>query len=209
MNGTYQEPEVQDLGEGAEQSSEAPQVKGGKATKAVATVAPADPKFVDEQTEDLGLSRLLNAKGDAVTDLFVERVKRHVEFLGGKKGFKDDDARIKEQTSFMDTIGRTLTLEFEKYVVVTDFILKQIRDNKEVFSGGIAFRFTRDLGDKYPHQDVETYKSYITLLVMISNNWAVRYKLNKMIDPAYAIQHLPKAGKQNVTQYMGHLQRSV
>ena len=210
---TYQEPETQDLGEGAaaaasEEATKPANTSSKTATKTTAAVA-EEPKFVPEQ-DVIGLSEMINAKGDAVTDVLAARIDRHIVFLAGQKGFKDDAERINEQTTFMDSVARTLLMaDFDQFVVVTDHLLNKIRQNKDVFASGACFRFSNNLGDKYPAQDVATYRSYISLLIMVANNWAVRYKLNKVTDPSMLIRHLPKVGKQNITQYLAYLQRSV
>ena len=162
---------------------------------------------LEEEVLVIGVGRMTNAKGNETTDLIKNRIKRHFEYLSSKLRFKDDDERDEEQSSFIETIGNTLRLPFEQYVVVTDYLLQQIRESGGLFADGTAFRFTRVMKVKIPVEHVRNYRSYMTLLSMIANNWGRRHQLNKFIDIAYPIKDLPKAGKENVTQYFNKLMK--
>jgi len=199
----YVAPEEENL----EGSVKAPATGGKKnegATKAASPTPPAQPSL-DEVPDVIGIGRMTNSKGDVATDVMKARIARHFQYLSGELGFKDSDARIQEQITFIDTIGNTLKLEFDKYVVVTDYLLNQIRENKTIFSDGTAFRFVKDLDKQYPIEHIRTYRNYMTLLTMIANSWPRRHELNKLVDVTYAIKDLNRLGKENVTQYFNKL----
>lgn len=197
---TYNPPEVDNLDGGAAPVKE----PASKGKESKASIAPPQPKL-EEDPAIIGIGRMVNAKGTAATALIVDRIDRHLSYLSGKQGFKDDDARIEEQTTFIESIGNTLKLPFEQYVVVTDHLLQVIRENKDIFADGTAFRFTRNLKKDYPQGSVNLYRNYVTMLSMIASQWPRRHKLNTLVDITYLIKDLPRAGKENVTQYFNNL----
>lgn len=167
-------------------------------------VAPAEATFQAEPMV-IGIAKMINAKGDMTTDVMVARINRHIEFLAGRKRFKDKKEEQDEQISFIETIGNSMRLDFEQFAVVTDDLLTIIRANAEVFSGGLAFRHTVGLDKKYPANTIRLYHTYISFLTMVAKNWEARYKLHTLIDLASVITDLNKKGKENVTQYFRYL----
>lgn len=198
----YQGPEVDNLEEPTGQTA----TKGSKAKEVapVTTKVVAEAKF--EDTPDIiGIGKLTNAKGDAVTDILKARLDRHLQYLSGKKTFATEKERTDEQSSFIESIGGSLQLPYEQFIVVTDYILKLVRENPEAF-GDKVFRFLPGLDKVYPIEHIRTYKAYMSLLIMISKNWVSRYKLNKLVDVTYAIKDLPtKGAKENITRYFNQL----
>lgn len=205
MSEDYKGPEVQNL---EDQGTETAGGKGGKGAVKETAVAPkvvAEAKFADIP-DIIGVASLTNAKGDVVTDVLKSRLDRHLLFLSGKKSFGTQKEREEEQSSFIESIANGFQLPYEQFVVVTDYILNLVRTNPEAFAGGSVFRFLPGLDKVYPIDHIRTYKAYISLLIMISKNWASRYKLNKLVDVAYAVKDLPsKAAKENVTRYFNQL----
>ena len=173
--------------------------------KPTRALPPAEPTLVEPTLapalDVVGVSQMLNAKGNLVTASMIARIDRHMAFLVGTEGFNDVAERNLEQVSFIETIGNSMKLDFDGYVIVTDYLLEQIRANQQVFTDGMAFRFTASLGKAYPADVVRNYQSYIELLTKIAVNWKVRYKLKKLIDITYAIKDLQPKAKVNVTQY--------
>lgn len=166
--------------------------------------APAEATFQAEPMV-IGIAKMINAKGDTTTDVMVARINRHIEFLAGRKRFKDKKEEQDEQISFIETIGNSFRLDFEQFAVVTDDLLTLIRANADVFSGGLAFRYTVGLDKKYPAQTIRLYHTYMSFLTMVAKNWEARYKLHSLIDLASVITDLNKKGKENVTQYFRYL----
>jgi hypothetical protein len=160
-----------------------------------------DEASYEKNVEVVAINKMVNAKGDATTDIIVQRINTHMEFLSGRKRYKDKAEETQEQVTFIETIGNTLKLDFPQYALVTDALLNAMRENKDVFDHGLAFRFTKGLERTYPSQYIRTYQNYITFLTMVSKNWVSRYKLDKLIDPAYMVQDFDRKAKENVTQY--------
>jgi hypothetical protein len=153
----------------------------------------------------IGVGKMLNAKGNLVTADMIARINRHMKYLTGEEGFNNVEERNAEQISFIETIGNSMKQDFEGYVVVTDYLLEQIRANQQVFTDGLAFRFTVGL-DKGPYYDiVKSYQSYMQVLTKIAINWNVRFKLKKLIDITYAANSLQPQAKRNLTQYFNKL----
>ena len=168
-----------------------------------------EPTFVEPTLatvpDVVGVNKMVNAKGTLVTASMIARIDRHMSYLVGNEGFNDVEERNREQITFIETIGNSMKMDFEGYVVVTDHLLEKIREHQQVFSDGMAFRFTVSLGKDYPADALRNYKGYIELLTKIAVNWKVRYKLKKLIDITYAINDLQPKAKVNVTQYFNKL----
>lgn len=198
----YKGPEVNDLS--GDEQHEVP-AKVETAVKTVSTKRPSQPSF-EGSVDTIGIAKMINVEGDATTDVVKARIGRHIEFLSGKLSYPDEEARNNEQVTFINTIANTFRMEFDQFVIVTDFILSQIRENQQIFVDGTAFRFIRALSaTAYPREHLETYKSYMAMLTKIAGNWSRRYELNKLIDPTYAIRDIPPRGKENITQYLNKL----
>lgn len=180
------------------QSPAAPVDKTAEAPKAAEpTLAPIP--------DVIGVGKMLNAKGTLVTADMIARIDRHMKFLRGDEGFASTKERDDEMVSFIETIGNTLKQDFEAYVVVTDHLLQQIRDNQKVFTGGTAFRFLQGISKGAYRDNVAAYQSYVELLTKFAVNWNVRYKLKKLVDITYAVRTLPRQGQVNLTQYFNKL----
>lgn len=206
----YVAPAVEEVAPISEKGSVvAPQPKQSPvpAAPVKAEVAPAkiaEPTLVPLPAV-IGVNKILNAKGNVVTDIMIKRIDKHLEYLNGEVGFTDHKERDEEQVSFIETIGNSLKMDFEGYVVFTDYLLTKIRDNQKVFTDGLAFRFCADLKKGSYAEAVKNYQAYVEFLTKIAINWNVRYKLKKLVDTAYVIHPLNQKGKENVTQYFNKL----
>lgn len=169
-----------------------------------------DLTFTKKEVEGtvIGLKAMTNSKGNATTDIIAERIEKHIGYLSGKVGFENKEAQNREQQSFIETVGNSLKLDFEQYVLVTDKLLEVIRENDKVFREGLAFRFMKNLGENYPLESVKAYQSYITYLTKIAFNWSARHRLHELTDPTYVIQNLDRKGKENVIRYFNMLRSS-
>jgi len=201
----YTPPESEDLSGDEAKEVAAPAAKAPAViTQPAKAAAPAEATFEPEPMV-IGIAKMVNAKGDTTTDIMVTRINRHIEFLAGRRRFKDKKEEQDEQISFIETIGNSMRLDFEQFVVVTDDLLTVIRQNADVFSSGLAFRYTVGLDKKYPAQTIRLYHTYLAFLTMVAKNWEARYKLHSLIDLASVITDLNRKGKENVTQYFRYL----
>ena len=164
----------------------------------------SEPSLEPEQPV-IAVAKMVNAKGNIATDAIIVRINRHMEYLSGRTGFNSVEDRHAEQVNFMETVGNSLKLDFDAYVVVTDTLMTAIRANLSVFTDGMAFRFMVGLEKHYPVDGIKAYKAYIELLTKIAANWTVRYKLPKLVDVTFGIALLDRVGKSNVEQYFRKL----
>lgn len=208
----YVAPAVEEVAPVSEKGGAAPvaTVQSKQQTPVPVKAEQAPAKVIAEPTlvplpAVIGVNKILNAKGTVVTDVMIKRIDKHLEYLKGEVGFKDAEERNQEQVSFIETIGNSLKMDFDGYVVFTDYLLTKIRDNQKVFTDGLAFRFCADLKKGSYTEAVSNYQSYIEFLTKIAINWNVRYKLKKLVDTAYVIHPLNQKGKENVTQYFNKL----
>ena len=196
----YTPPLVKDLG-----SSETDTANGPKEESAPIKDTPYKQPGKTIPTQ-IGIAGLLNAKATAVTDLLVSRVAQHMEFTTGGKGLPDPEARAEEQGGFINTVLGSLELDFEKYVVFTDYLLSQLRENAEAISTGKMLKHMAGLSPSYDKDKIAKYTTYISFLTRVALNWNIRYKLDKLIDVnLFASKFSPKASA-NLTQYFNHLQ---
>ena len=169
-------------------------------------VAPVATEVSYEQGQDvIGIGKMVNAKGTAVTEIMVGRINAHMEFLSGKKGFKNKEEEVLEMATFIETIGNSLKLDFEQFVLVTDTLLCAIQENQKVFNSGLAYRFTTGLDKKYPAEFISNYQTYMLFLTRVSQNWKARYKLNRLISLAFVIENFDQKAKENITRYFRYL----
>lgn len=155
--------------------------------------------------ETVRVADMLNAKSDYVSDVMMSRIEQHVAYLSGKMGFANDEARHKEQITIMETIGNSTTLSIDQYCVVTDFLLKSIRENLDSFKEGGSFRFMRGLTRVYSQRAIENYHSYMTMLVTIAGSYADRKRIFKKMDLDSITATLPKQARDNINTYMRRL----
>lgn len=153
----------------------------------------------------IGVKQLKGVADTVVTDIMTQRIKRHMEYLNGTVGFKDQEDRINEQVTFIETIGNTLRLPYEQYALVTNVLINEIQANLSLFKEGMAFRFTKGLDRTYPVETITTYQTYVTFLTIIASNWKNRHRLDRLVDLTYAVNKLDKTGKENTTRYFKQL----
>lgn len=154
----------------------------------------------------IGIGKLLNAKATAVTDILTARVAQHLECTVGTKGFPDAEARAQEQGGFINTVLNSLELDFDKYVVFTDFLLTQLRANAADISTGKLLRHMGGLAPSYDKEKVRKYTTYMSFLTRIALNWNIRYKMNTLIDVNLFVSGFSEKGRENITTYFHKLQ---
>lgn len=154
----------------------------------------------------IGIGKLLNAKATAVTDILTARVAQHLEYTVGTKGLPDQDARAQEQGGFINTVLGSLELDFDKYVVFTDYLLTQLRENAADINTGKLLRHMGGLADSYDKEKIRKYTTYMSFLTRIALNWNIRYKLNSLIDVNLFVSGFSEKGRENITTYFNHLQ---
>lgn len=154
----------------------------------------------------IGIGKLLNAKATAVTDILTARVAQHLEYTVGSKGFGDKDERANEQGGFINTVLGSLDLDFDKYVVFTDYLLSQLRENAADINTGKLLRHIPGLAPSYDKEKVRQYTTYMSFLTRIALNWNIRYKLNTLIDVNLFVSSFGEKGRNNIATYFNHLQ---
>lgn len=156
--------------------------------------------------DHIGIGKLLNAKATAVTDILTARVAQHLECTVGTKGLPDREARAQEQGGFINTVLGSLELDFEKYVVFTDYLLTQLRENAADINTGKLLRHMGGLAESYDKEKIRKYTTYMSFLTRIALNWNIRYKLNSLIDVNLFVSGFSEKGRENITTYFNHLQ---
>lgn len=143
--------------------------------------------------------------GSAVTNIMLRRIEKHLAYLRGEIGFADMAAQRREQVDFMETVGESTCLEYDKFKIVTDALIRMIADNKELFRSGEALRFIVNLNGYYNQTSITRYIDYITYLTKIAVNWTNRSRLRQQTDIAIVVDGLRQVGKENVTMYFNSL----
>jgi len=186
----------------------------GAETPAVEVVETAEKQVKKEVTrlpgtvipDQIGIGKLLNAKATAVTDILTARIAQHIEYTVGTKGFADREAKANEQGGFINTVLGSLELDFDKYVVFTDFLLSQLRANADGIGTGKLLRHMGGLSESYEKEKIRKYTTYMSFLTRIALNWNIRYKLNTLIDVNLFVSGFSEKGRDNITVYFNHLQ---
>lgn len=154
----------------------------------------------------IGVGKLLNAKATAVTDILISRVEKHLGHTIGEVGFVDKEDRANEQGGFINTVLGSLELDFDKYVVFTDYLLTQLRENAASINTGKLLRHMAGLPESYDKDKVRKYTTYMSFLTRIALNWNIRYKLNTLIDVNLFVSGFSEKGSENITTYFNQLQ---
>ncbi|EBV8434226.1 hypothetical protein NFI00_000092 [Salmonella enterica] len=163
----------------------------------------ADIKF--KEVETVKVAEQINAKGDFVSDLMINRIEQHLQYLRGEKGFMSDDDRFKEQITFMETIGNSTTQQIDRYCLVTDYLMKTIRENLPEFKEGKAFRFMRGLGRVYSDSAIASYQNYMTMMIRIAGAYADRKRVFQKMDLDTITAGMPVAARNNINTYIRRL----
>lgn len=169
----------------------------------VKSTGAANIKLKDVETVKIGDQ--ISAKGDFVSELMITRINQHMEYLRGEKGFATDDVRFREMITFMETIGNSTTLGIDQYCVVTDFLMKTIRDNLDDFKEGRAFRFMRGLSRHYSDSAIAAYQNYMTMLIRLAGAYADRKRVFKKMDLDYITVGMPVVARNNINTYIRRL----
>lgn len=156
---------------------------------------------------------MVAANGSATSSVMLARIQKHMSHLCGEKGFGSNKERWEEQASFIECIGRSLGLPYDDYCLVTNELIKQIRENIKLFTSGQAYRFMYDLTTKYPEnkpvkypkENAERYQAYISFLTTIARNYTTRHRLRTSTDVGFATKDMNHVGKQNVTKFFNQL----
>lgn len=156
--------------------------------------------------DQIGIGKLLNAKATAVTDILNARVAQHLEYVIGTKSFADRDARAQEQGGFINTVLGSLELDFDKYVVFTDFLLTELRANSAHIGTGKLLRHIPGLAESFDKDKIRKYTTYMSFLTRVALNWNIRYKLNTLIDVNLFVSGFSEKGAENITTYFNQLQ---
>lgn len=162
------------------------------------------PRF--KHTEEVVKSnQMVQRNSSVITNIMLDRVEKHMKHLNGTLGFNNKQEQEVEQITFMETMGNVLKLDYERFSIVTDKLISEIRANEKVFTEGLAFRFMKGLEAKYPKSIIDVYQTYITFLTRIAVNWTKRHQLKNMIDINHVISDLNRTAKSNVTKYFNKL----
>lgn len=157
------------------------------------------------QVDTVSVGDMINAKGTDVSATLQQRIDRHVMYLAGKRSFASHAAEKEEQISFIETIGNSVLLNLDQYAIVTDYLIKTIRENLEHFDHGGVFKFTKGIEREYNAKAVQEFKNYMTLMVRISRDYANRRQLNRMIDINTLTKGLKQKARDNINTYFRRL----
>jgi 3-oxoacyl-[acyl-carrier protein] reductase len=190
------------------------------AQQAPAPTAPEAPAAASEEAAGYDVTpalvesgEMVAANGSATSGVMLSRIAKHMSHLTGKKGFGSNKERWEEQASFIECVGRSLGLPYDDYVMVTNELIQQIRDNLKLFTSGDAYRFMHDLTTKYPEnkpvkypkESADRYQAYMSFLTTIARNYTTRHRLRTSTDVGFATKDMNMVGKQNVTKFFTQL----
>lgn len=157
------------------------------------------------QVDTVSVADMINAKGTDVSETLKQRIDRHLMYLAGNRSFPSHNAEKEEQISFIETIGNSVQLNLDQYAIVTDYLIKVIRENLVHFDHGAVFKFTKGIEREYNAKAVQEFKNYMTLMVRISRDYANRRQLNRMIDINTLTKGLKQKARDNINTYFRRL----
>lgn len=181
-----------------------PETKSTKpiVTQKEETVEASQPTaWVDPPARPIMASDMINATGDGVSKSFTDMFERYIAILEGTKAV-DVSKLGDEQILFMRTVSNSLSLSFDRYCVVTDWLVLRIRQNAKVLTHENIFRLIRRIpGNAYKANEIERYKKYMMALLVLSENLQNRQRIGRLIDIASLAGNYKASVGQNITQY--------
>ncbi len=147
------------------------------------------------------VSQMINAKSNAVSNVFTQAIDRYIALLTGELNVGADKI-ADEQISFMNTLSNTLNLGYEDYVLVTDHLVKRLAEKRDVVNELNMFQFIPRLGaNTFSKSALDRYKQYFMALVTLSRNLAQRDRIGRLIDIATLAKGYKPKAVSNITQY--------
>lgn len=144
---------------------------------------------------------MISGTQDAVSKTFTDTFERYIRILEGSSGVPVDKLGY-EQVLFMKTLSNTLNLNFERYAIVTDWLVLRIKANQAVLTSENIFRLVYHIpSSAYKPAEVERYKKYMMALVVLSENLQTRQRVGRLIDIASLAKGYKASAAQNITQY--------
>lgn len=155
------------------------------------------PEF-EQEHRSLSVAEMLNYSSDAVSDVFIASIQKYADILAGRKAC-DDPKRV--QSSFMNSVYATLTLDFDKFCVVTDHLVNCMIKDHEAFSDINLFSLMPYVDKEYSKSQRSRYRSYILALATLARAGKNRRNIGQFIDIPTLVAEFEDKAKQNVNSY--------
>lgn len=155
------------------------------------------PDF-EEEHRSLSVSEMLNFSKDEVSNVFIVTIQKYADVLAGRVSC-DDPKRV--QSSFMNTVYRTLDLDFDKFCVVTDHLVNCMIKDSEAFSDINLFSLMPYIGNEYSKAQRGRYRSYILALATLARAGKNRRNIGQFIDIPTLVAEFEDKAKNNVNSY--------
>lgn len=165
--------------------------------------APKLPQF-EEEKRPISVAEMLNYKGDAVSAVFIKTLQDYADILCGKAATMDPR---KEQSCFMNTVYETLDLDFDKFCVVTDFLVNTMIENEEAFSDINLFSLMPYVDAEFSKAQRSRFRSYILALATLARAGRNRRNISQYIDIPMLVSEFSDKAKNNINSYFNRAYR--
>lgn len=156
------------------------------------------PKYPDEEPKCVAVADMFNYSKDAVSAVFMKSIEDYAEVLIGRKACMNPR---KEQAAFMNTIYGTLTLDFDKFCVVTDYLVNYMVNNPESFSDMNLFSLMSYVEKDFSKAQRSRYRSYMMALATLARAGRNRRNISRFIDIPTLVSEFSDKAKNNVNSY--------
>lgn len=201
MGKDYKEPTIQKVSTAANLNKETAEVADAPKAGPVADLTNAPkvklPEFQEEH-RSLSVAEILNYSSDAVSDVFIASIQKYADVLANRVAC-DDPKRV--QSSFMNTVYRTLNLDFDKFCVVTDYLVNCMIKDPEAFSDINLFSLMPYVDNEYSKAQRGRYRSYILALATLARAGKNRRNIGQFIDIPTLVAEFEDIAKNNVNSY--------
>lgn len=164
---------------------------------------PELPRFEEEKVP-VSVAEMFNYKGDAVSGVFIKAFQDYADVLAGRKACMDPR---KEQSNFMNTVYMTLDLDFDKFCVVTDYLVNAMVKDEDAFSDVNLFSLMPYVDKEFSNSQRTRYRSYILALVTLARAGRNRRNISQFIDIPTLISEFSDKAKNNVNSYFNRAYR--
>jgi len=129
-------------------------------------------------------------------------VDKYMVYATGKKGYKTDKERIKENIAFMQRTGTMLSYDYPEFEDCILYLIQSLRNNPKAHANGRFFHLIEGCEVEYSHAALTQYRMLLSWCIRIASCWATRVKLAKGTDIESMIVGMRKEAKDNLNLFV-------
>lgn len=193
----YQAPEIQEV------KNDVPLKVQTSAPVLEPVIPVVEPKQepIKNLAQVVSVAELIDAESSAVSLVYKSALDRYFSIVG-QKIYPKDGKYDQEQVAFMRTLENTLKLDFDQFAIVTDYLVKRISEQPELFTQTKRFLYLKYVEKIYSQQYMSRYMGYINALVLLATNAGHGKRLLTNLDLDTLVDGYPQKAATNINSYI-------